>query len=142
MSVLTKRTAATEKTVSAYIDATSAWYSNDCLRGMTVAHIRNMGHRVSLLKVAKYTDEAGAQRALKKLGYERVEDLLTARFGPPIPPAAAWVGDILALPSEGLFPAMAIRLTNGRALHSFKGSFGISQPHQFIAAWRVPYVGK
>jgi hypothetical protein len=137
---LIKRTAATDKTVAAYADARFAWGRQDCVR-MAALHIRNMGHKVSLVKAGEYRSETGAKRALERMGFETVEAALDVRFD-RIAPASAWVGDIIALPSDGPFPALAIRLPNGRILHSFSSGFTISEPLHFTAAWRVPFLGK
>ncbi|HTN39753.1 MAG TPA: hypothetical protein VLZ84_01290 [Asticcacaulis sp.] len=124
------------ETLAQYIDARFQWGRRDCVR-MCASHVRRMGHKVSLVKAGEYSSLAGAKAALKRAGYETLEAALDARFD-PIAPAAALPGDIIALPSDIQFPALAIRLSNNAVLHTSNGGFAISQPLAFVAAWRVP----
>lgn len=130
------RTQATDKTLAAYIDAPFAWGRRDCGR-MVAMHLRHMGHRVSLVKAGEYSSAKGAVRALSRMGYESLEAALDAQFV-RIAPAEAVVGDVIALPSDCALSALAVRLSNGRVLHSWQGGFSISEPLLFVAAWRVP----
>ncbi|MEM9965917.1 MAG: hypothetical protein AAGC58_11265 [Asticcacaulis sp.] len=104
---------------------------------MVAMHLRHMGHRVSLVKAGEYSSAKGAVRALSRMGYDSLEAALDARFV-RIAPAEAVVGDIIALPSDCALSALAVRLSNGRVLHSWQGGFSISEPLLFVAAWRVP----
>lgn len=124
-------------TVAQYIDARFQWGRKDCVR-MCAAHVRRMGHKVSLVKAGEYSSLQGAKAALKRAGFDTLEAALDAHFGPRIAPAAALPGDIIALPSDHEFPALAIRLSNNAVLHSSNGGFAISEPKAFVAAWRVP----
>lgn len=130
------RIACASETVAQYIDARFQWGRKDCVR-MCAAHIRRMGHAVSLVKAGEYSSLKGAKAALKRAGFETVEAALDARFD-RIAPAAALPGDIIALPGVDAFPALAIRLSNNAVLHTSNGGFAVSEPKAFVAAWRVP----
>ncbi|MGN6208841.1 DUF6950 family protein [Asticcacaulis sp.] len=130
------RIACASETVAQYIDARFQWGRKDCAR-MCAAHVRRMGHTVSLVKAGDYSSLKGAKAALKRAGFDTLEAALDARFD-RIAPAAALPGDIIALPSDHELPALAVRLSNNAVLHTSNGGFAVSEPLAFVAAWRVP----
>lgn len=134
------RMTATEQTVARFLPARYALGKADCVR-MAAFHAKAMGHKVSLAKAGSYSTEAGAVAALKRVGFDTLEAALDARFA-RIAPAEAWVGDIIALPSPFVFPALAILLANNAVLHVFGEGFAVSRPQEFAGAWRVPCLMK
>jgi len=134
------RMTVTEQTVARFLPARYALGQADCVR-MAAWHAKAMGHKVSLAKAGSYRTEAGAIAALKRVGFDTLEAALDARFD-RIAPAAAWVGDIIALPSPFVFPALAIVLANNAVLHVLGDGFAVSRPQEFAGAWRVPCVVK
>lgn len=113
-----------------------AYGQHDCVR-LVAAHIREMGHKVSLLKGGAYKSEFGAVKALKRAGFDTLEAAIDSRFD-RIAPASAVTGDIIGLQSSGDWPALTIALSNGRVLGFMDGICGIMQPNAYMAAWRVP----
>ncbi|EGF93751.1 hypothetical protein ABI_21930 [Asticcacaulis biprosthecium C19] len=107
---------------------------------MAACLVKAMGHKVLLVRFGAYRTVAGALSAIRRGGYASVEAMLDERFA-RIPAASALPGDILALPSELPFPALAIYVGNGAALHSWQGLFTVSRVLTSEAAWRVPPVG-
>lgn len=134
---LIRRRDAAQATLDAFADQAFAWGKYDCGK-MLAAHLKAMGHSVRLAPAGSYKTAIGAQRALKRLGFATLADALDARF-PRIAPAAAIVGDVLALPSEGALDAIAIVVGNGRALayHESVAGAVVVQPMTMLAAWRV-----
>lgn len=130
------RTACAELTLAQFITMPFAWGRHDCAR-MTAAHVRRMGHAVSLAMFGGYTSLNGARRALKRAGYDSLEAVLDARFD-RIAPASAWVGDIVAMEGKDGLAALAVRLSNGRILCTHNGGFAIAHPKVMLAAWRIP----
>jgi hypothetical protein len=112
---------------------------HDCVQ-MAAFHLRASGYRVLLSKGGRYRSAIGAVRALRRAGYQdlfgALDDLGLVR----IAPAAAIVGDIVALPSEEeILPALTIALGNGRVIgwHPDAEGAAVLQPLAFEAAWRV-----
>jgi len=136
MSHLITRAAAAEATVAQLDGKAFEWGRCDCVR-MAALHVRRLGHRVALMKAGEYRNELGAVRALKRAGFDRLEDALDARFQ-RIPPAFALVGDLIGLPSDGDWPALTVQLSHGRVFGFMEGRAGVMHPKAFVAAWRVP----
>lgn len=115
------------------------WGRFDCAK-MVAFHLRKMGHRIGISKAGPYSNALGAKRALSRLDWSGLSQPLDARFE-RIAPAAAIVGDILQMPSEGWIEALAVVLGNGRALayHQHEVAAVVVQPvvSEIIAVWRV-----
>ncbi len=116
-----------------------AYGRHDCVQ-MAAFHLRACGYRVLLSKGGRYRSATGALRALRRAGYDdlfvALDDLGLVR----VPPAAALVGDLLALPSEeAALPALTVALGNGRVLgwHPDAEGAAVLQPLAYEAAWRV-----
>jgi hypothetical protein len=75
------------------------------------AQLVAFGHKVP--PVPAYRSVLGAKRVLKKLGHEKLEQLIDSHGLVRIPPAQMLVGDIALLPSDGPFEALAIYGGNG-----------------------------
>ncbi len=57
-----------------------------------------------------------------------------------VPPAAAWTGDVIAMPGLEGPGALAVALGGGRVLGYHEDAVGaaVLQPSEYVAAWRVP----
>lgn len=97
---LTRRKRALAKTQAKYRDRPHDWKETDCIR-MLRSHLVAMGHK-GLPKVPNYSTAIGAKRALTKMGFESVAQLLDSLL-PRIAPARAWLGDVILMGGlEGL----------------------------------------
>lgn len=114
-----------------------AWGRVDCGK-MLHFHLRQLGRAIALGEASAYTTLLGATRALRKLGHASLPDALDAHF-PQVAPAAAIVGDALALEADTPLGAITIALGNGRVLgfHEEAAGAEVLQPHQVLAAWRL-----
>lgn len=133
---LIQRVAAVEATIARFKDRPLAYGKDDCVR-MTAFCLRKLGVRAPLLKAGTYSTPTGARRALKKLGFDTLEQAVDSLELPRIPPASAWPGDVIALEgSDGA--ALCIAVGNGRVLGFWEesGVCAVLQPHQYLAAWR------
>ena len=134
---LIDRRDAAQATLDAFADQAFAWGKYDCGK-MLAAHLKAMGHPVRLAPAGAYKSAMGAKGALRRMGFASLSDALDSRF-PRIAPAAAIVGDVIAMPSEGPLDAIAICVGNGRALayHESVPGAVVVQPLTMLAAWRV-----
>lgn len=140
MSELIKRRDATQATLDAVKGKPFRLGRNDCAR-IAAGHLRRMGHQVRLPSAGSYASTRTAMKALKERGFA---DLLEAMDGmgfERIAPAAALVGDVLALPTSSPLGCLVVVLTNGRALGFVDdvAEASVIQPVEYTAAWRVPY---
>jgi hypothetical protein len=134
------RVAAAQKTRDHFWGKEFTWGKRDCAQ-MVAWHCRAMGVPVKqAAKAGSYHSLVGAQRALKRLGYETLADMADAHFE-RIAPAQAWPGDLIELPAEDRNPlgCLTVALTNGRVLGYVDGGLGaaVLQPSEYVAAWRV-----
>jgi hypothetical protein len=113
-----------------------AWGEADCVR-LAAWHVRRMGHKTKLAKAGAYHDEAGARKALAKAGFRSLQKAVDAHGFARIAPAAALVGDIVALEGEGGWPALCVALGNGRVLGFHEGQARVLKPLLPVLAWRV-----
>lgn len=145
MSLL-QRQAAFKLTVEAFKGRPFGWGGRDgradCLR-LFAAHCRHMGQGVSIVAAGQYSTLIGAHRALKRTGFASLPAAIDSRFE-RIPPAAALIGDVLALPGEGGLHALQIAAGNGRVFgfHEDTETADFIQPRwevgADIVAWRIP----
>lgn len=128
---------AAQATLDKFKDRPFKFGKYDCGQ-MVRFHLRAVGRPIKSAKAGSYHSLLGAKRALRRLGHESLLDLMDAHF-PRIPPAAAVVGDVIAMPGMEGPGALAVRLTNGRVLCYAEGAEGaiVGQPQEFVAAWRV-----
>jgi hypothetical protein len=142
---MVRRVAAAQATLDKWQGVAFEWGRADCVR-LAAAHLRNMGHKVSLSKGGAYGSVLSARRALKRAGFDSVADAVDGQGFARIPPASALVGDLLMLPGsddgdteiEGM-GALAVALGNGRVLmwHPDADGATVCQPVEYQAAWRV-----
>lgn len=139
-SILERRVAAAQSTLDAYRDRPLVWGAHDCAR--LAAHaLRQLGLPTPLAKFGRYSTAMGAARALKRRGFNDLGEVLDEMGFPRIPPAASLPADIFGLLAEGGGVALAVALSNGRAVGFLdldgRAVAGVIQPHDYLAAWRV-----
>lgn len=141
MLELVRRAEIAQATLDRFKDRAFAYGSADCVQ-MAAFHLRGMGHQVLLSKGGRYRTGVGAVRALKRAGFNSLSEAIDAFHFERIAPAAALVGDILALPHEegAQLEALAVALGNGRVLgwHPDAPGAAVLQPVMYEHAWRVP----
>lgn len=100
--------------------------------------LHKLGRRVGQGKLPHYTTEAGGIKAVRKMGFANLIEVLDSFGLERIPPAAALAGDIVALPSEHPMGALAVAVGNGRLLAYLDGEAGavIIEPAEMLCAWR------
>jgi hypothetical protein len=113
--------------------------SRDCAK--LAAHVlHKLNHKVPFLKGVRWSSEAGGIRALKTLGFADLLEAVDAALpGRRIAPAAAMVGDIIALPTASPLGALSVAVGNGRVIGFIDGEAGatIIQPSEYVTAWSV-----
>lgn len=136
MSDLIRRQHALEKTIRKYRGKPFVWGETDCV-AMTRSHLVAMGHK-KLPKPPKYSDAAGARRALKEMGHGSVAALLDAHL-PRIRPAEALPGDLVLL--QGTAGMGSVDLCLGQKLAGWieghKGFVTNIIPLEIEGAWRA-----
>lgn len=138
MTELELRIAATSATFDRFNGVAFVLGKDDCAH-MLAFHLRRFPliKAPSLLKVGSYKTEAGARRALMRLGVKSLSEVMDQHF-PRIAPAEARTGDILCGPGDGRTgDAMAIRLHRNNALGFLDGACGEVIIHDYVAAWRI-----
>lgn len=136
--MLSRRDAA-QATLDRFKGEAMRYGKNDCVR-MAAFVLRKRGHRPQLGKAGTYSNAIGAQRALKRAGFDTLADALDALGLERIPPAAALPADIIMVPGEGSFGgALQVVVGNGRTLgyHQDLDGAEILMPVEFVAAWRT-----
>lgn len=133
-----RRVAAAQATLDRFKGQPFMLGEADCAR-MTTFHLRQLKLRVQIAKAGSYKTPLSARRALIRAGFESLADALDKHGFARIPPAAAVVGDILALPAEDDLGALCVALGNGRVLgwHPDAEGATVLQPTEFVAAWSV-----
>lgn len=137
MNILLRQRDAAQATQDRFCGVSMAWGSFDCAK-MVLFHLRQLEISLSIAKAGRYSTEMGAMRALKRLGFSRLAEVLDDRGLMRIAPAARIAGDIVELPSEGKMGALTVALGNGRVLGYHESLLGadVLQPVEMIAAWR------
>lgn len=138
MSELVRRRDVTQATVDAWKGRKFKLGQADCVR-LAADHLRRMGHKVRLPAKGSYATLLGAQRALAKRGYADLPAALDDLGLERIAPAAARLGDLIAIPSEHRIGCLMVAIGNGRALGFHEDIVGaeILQPVEYVGAWRV-----
>lgn len=107
------RAEATEATRKKFYGRPFKWGSVDCVK-MARFHAVKMKHRPP--KMPPYTTEIGALRAIKKTGFDSVDDIFSSMF-PPINLAKAQLGDFVL--AEGQNGVDAVFIFLGRKMMGF-----------------------
>lgn len=135
---MVRRQQAAQAALNAYAGRRVDFRSRDCVRLVKfVGH--QLGVRLPLLKGVRYQSEASAQRVLEQLGLPDLAAGVDRAGLVRIPPASAWIADIVALPADAPFgAALMINVGNGRLLGAEPGEnrFAVLQPAEYLAAWR------
>ena len=132
------RSAAAQATVDRFHGQAFAWGRFDCAR-MVAFHLRQLGLKPGLSKGGSYATALSARRALVRAGHDSLEAALDALGLSRIAPAAALVGDVVALPGDDAMTSLTVALGNGRVLgwHQDSPGCAVLQPVAFETAWRV-----
>ncbi|MFN8994153.1 MAG: DUF6950 family protein [Pseudomonadota bacterium] len=114
---MTPQEIATDKIAQEWIGRPFKLGSDDCAH-LVMAMRAEIGAPITFKGGAKYSTEAGAIRALRKLGYndldQACDDLLGTRLETPL---FAHYGDVIMVPGEGtLAGGLGIMLNDGRVL--------------------------
>lgn len=102
---LVDRVAATETVIARYRGKPFDWSTSGTCIHLARAQVVAMGHKAP--RVPAFRSAIGAGKALKKAGYDRLEDLLDAIL-PRIAPASMLVGDLALMAGGGGFDAIVI----------------------------------
>lgn len=136
---LERRNRALRATLERFGDQPFAWGRNDCARMVAFA-LRKLGRPVQVAKAGSYKTALSARAALKRLGYTDLESLLDAQRE-RIAPAMALPCDVLLLPGDEGFGALALQLPNQSAFmfHEDTGTATAVRlvPDKIIGAWRA-----
>lgn len=137
MNILIRQRDAAQATLDRFVGAPFAWGTCDCAK-LVVFHLRQLGISLSISKAGRYSTAIGAQRALKRLGFETLSQVLDDRGLRRIAPAARIAGDIVEMPGGEGPGSLSIALSNGRVLgyHEAIAGADVLQPIDLIAAWR------
>lgn len=138
---LEARVAAAQRAHDRFFGMRFKWSTGNC--GVMIAwHLRAVGVPIkAAAKAGTYNSLAGAQRALNRLGYATLGEMADAHLE-RIAPAMALPSDIIEIPAEDRNPlgCLTIALGNGRVLGFIDvGGCAVLQPHEYVAAWRVPF---
>lgn len=132
------RVAATQQLLDDWKGRPFSWRERQhCVR-MVAEHLRRLGYRPPLARAGSYASALGAQRALRRFGVETLLEAVDSMGLPRIAPAAAIVGDVIAVPGEAP-GALTVALGNGRVLgwHPDADGAAVLQPNAYEAAWRI-----
>lgn len=139
MSEMLARAAAAQSTADKYIGKAFAYGRYDCVR-MVAHHLREMGYKPGLARGGSYLSHKGAVAALKRAGFDTIEQALDSLGLERIPPARAVTGDIGKFRGPDPFGGLMIYAGNGRTLgyHEQQPGAVFMQPREpAVVAWRV-----
>ena len=136
MNELELRVAATSKTFDKFNGQPLVLGRTDCAR-MVAFHLRQLGHKFSLLKGGHYSNEVGARLALKKLGVKSLSEIMDMHF-PRIGLASAMTGDVACVRGEGdMGESMQVVLHRQNVLGLKDGVFAELAVIEPLYAWRT-----
>lgn len=138
MTPMKRRMAAIEACQARFLNKPYEPGKRDCLKLVKHA-LHTVGRRVGLASRVRYSTEAGAVKALRKLGFKTLVEAVDASGLIRIAPAMALPGDVLALPSDdGIGGALMLNLGNGKVL-VFSGGVCVTAALREtpIGAWRL-----
>lgn len=133
------RVAAAQETLERFRDVPLDWVKGDCGR-ICRFHVRALGlHIKGLAKAGSYRSPASARAALRRMGVEDMPGLLDLYF-PRVAPAAARVGDFLAIRTDHPLGCITVYLGNGAVLgypDDTQGACTARLEEVPLAAWRL-----
>lgn len=135
---LQRRVDAAQKTLDRFKGHAFEFGRYDCAQ-MVFYHLRALRRPIkAAARAGSYDTLLGGAKELKKAGHSDLFSLMDSCMA-RIPPAAAVVGDIIAMPGHEGPGALAVALGNGRALAYHEEAEGavVVQPLQMVAAWRA-----
>lgn len=134
---LEARMKATQKTFDKFNGVGFELGKNDCAR-MCAFHLKQLGHKFSLLKGGQYSTEVGARLALKRLGVDSLNDILDKNFPRVDALLQANIGDIVAVQGEGdTGDALGVILHRGNALMFLEGVCAEVVISDYKYVWKV-----
>lgn len=107
---LQQRADALQATMDHFSPHAFAWGRWDCAR-MLAFYFEALGAPWPLERIGPYSSAAGAVRFLARLGFQSMGDVMASRFE-AIPPAFAWIGDIIEFEAEHESGAVGIAQGN------------------------------
>jgi len=137
MPDLLRRQRATEATLAKYREQQRDWTNKVSCAHMANFHLRGMGHRPPPMPAIR--SGIGAQRALKKRGWDDVAAMLDGVLpGSRIAPMSMLLGDLAVVRGNEGFDAILLHIgpenmgwsEDGKRMHPLI-------VHQFIGAWRL-----
>jgi hypothetical protein len=134
-----RRQRAAQATLEQFRDRAFKLGTRDCVR-LAAAHLRRLGYQVKLPASGSYCSVRAAAKKLEERGFADLLEAVDAHGLERIAPAAAVVGDVLAMPAEGPFGCgLVVALGNGRVVgyHQDLTGAGVLQPTEYITAWRA-----
>lgn len=137
MNILLAQRDAAQATLDQFIGKPIEWGRYDCAK-MVIFHLRQLGVSLSIAKAGRYSTAIGAVRALKRLGFTTLAEVLDDRGLMRISPASRIAGDIIEMPGDEGPGALSICVGNGRVFGYHESLVGadVLQPLEMLAAWR------
>lgn len=137
MSILLAQRDAAQATLDQFIGKPFEWGRYDCAK-MVIFHLRQLGISLSISKAGRYSTAIGAVRAVKRLNFSTLAEVLDDRGLVRIPPASRIAGDIVEIPGTEGPGSLTISVGNGRVFGYHEALVGadVLQPLEMLAAWR------
>lgn len=134
------RQQATQKTVDKWMGKPFAWGEADCAV-MLKDHLKNMGQPARVAGARKWKTAIGATKALKRLKFDNLSDLIDDRGFKRINGAEALTGDICVIAADHPLGCLAVCIGPNQWLSLHEGAEGFTLINivQFIGAWRVEW---
>lgn len=139
MTPLEIRHAAIEATMARFRGRPFAWGKVDCAK-VAAFHLKKMGFKISISKAGSYSSALGAQRAIVRMGYDTIPELLDGLGLTRIPYSRLLLGDLVVADGHDGIAAIGIYASNGHVLgfhedHLDQGLVAVDLKPDF--AWSV-----
>lgn len=138
MTEIELRRAAVIATEQRFRDRPFDWRKQATCIHLLRFHAAQMGHTVPI--VPKFRSALSAKKALLATGWQTLPALLDSMF-PRIPPAFMRVGDVLAMPGDEDWHALAIKADKAKFLGWQENAWGCTMVEvdvsAAVGAWRV-----
>lgn len=134
---LQERAEALQATKDLFDGHAFAWGRWDCAH-LLADYFRRLGAPWPLERIGPYSSATGAVRFLSRLGFVSMGDVIGSRLQ-EIPPAFAWLGDIIEFEAEHVVGACGIALGNN-SVYCYVPDCEEPRAARIIApkrAWRV-----
>jgi len=132
-----RRERATEATKEEFFGTKFKYGRNDCAQ-VARKHAIRCGCAFNSSEGGNYSTPLGAKRALTRMGYENLRDLMDKNYE-VIAPARALPGDIIELEGDEVIGTLVVYLGNQKALsfHETQDAMCIVQILEPARAWRM-----